>query len=236
MSYRIVIILLLFSISCTVTKRVHRKGVNIEWHKTYSNHKKSFVFKVNKPKNKELFESKRTLIEAHNSSDSITLNYDSNLISITNIENENQIDTAKSINVKKKYKERLKKKQLYNTVLSEPSTNNYLAVRNKIFSNDNILKYIGISILVLGLLLVITSLIMIAGFSGFVNIFNSLVLSSSGIVASFFGLLLFLILIISFFIFAFFIEAIGGITVGIILGLILTAIGGLLLLIDFFLK
>jgi len=225
----LVIILLLSS--CTITKRVHRKGVNIEWHKKYSTHQ-SFNSS-----------SASTDVLEFNFSDKAEINAGDSIQFVSCIDSIHAEQTLTSVHYslssrknkgiesrKKVIREVLTNENIVKFGKSTKRGEKYSA--NTAFSSDEILKTIGIVVLILGGVIILTSFIALSGFIGFENLFSSLVLSGNGIAAGFLGFLLFLLLLVLFILFLLLIEAIGGFIVGLTLGLVLLGIGGVLLLVN----
>jgi len=222
----LVIILLLSS--CTITKRVHRKGVNIEWHKNYSTHQSSNGRSISNDVLELDFSDKVEI----NSTDSIpcinwkdSIYVEHTLIPVNYPLSNNKIKHGKKVIPEVRTNE--------NIVQSDKTIKRRVKHSvNAALDSDELLKSIGVILLVIGGIIILTSFIVMSGFVGFTNLFSSLVLSGNGFAAGVLGFLLFLLLVVVFLLFLFLIEAIGGFIIGLTLGLILLGVGGILLLVN----
>jgi len=231
MKEHLFLVIILFLSSCTITKRVHRRGVTIEWHKKYST-----IGHLNKnsSKKKELELSFSDEVKG-STCDSVELG-----IGIYFVEEKQNIEPIHYSFSNTKRTEVVPKKE----VIHELETRGHIVQfdesvkksktysANAVLGSDELFKTIGVVLLILGGIIILTSFIALSGFIGFENLFSSLVLSGNGIAASFLGFLLFLLLLVLFILFLLLIEAIGGFIVGLTLGLVLLGVGGILLLVN----
>jgi len=229
----LVIILLLSS--CTITKRVHRKGVNIEWHKNYSTHQNSNSNSVSIDVLELEFSDKVGI----NAGDSIQF-----VSCIDSIHAEQTLTSVHYSLSSRKNKGIESRKKRVSKILAKAQLLQFdKSIKkiekkpvNTVLYTDELLKKIGIIILIIGGGIILTSFIVMSGFVGFTNLFSSLVLSGNGFTAGVLGFLLFLLLVVVFLLFLFLIEAIGGFIIGLTLGLILLGVGGILLLLNLLLN
>jgi hypothetical protein len=222
----ITLILLLVLCSCTVTKRMHRKGFNVEWHKSYvsnnsTNEQKDTKFEDNKLNDEVVSSSNEvgniTEIEVN---DEVEDPRDEFLI-------DDEVKLEDSPLVIKRYSHSYNEELRYAPFSSNKEPN--VAEED---SGDEILAFLAIFILVLGILLILGSLFLIFGFPSNTGLFSALVLSGNGLVAGIFGFLLYLLIMVLIILFVLLIQFVLGTLVGLILGFSLI-IAGIILLIIF---
>jgi hypothetical protein len=229
----ITLILLLVLCSCTVTKRMHRKGFNVEWHKSYvsnnsTNEQKDTKFEDNKLNDEVVSSSNEvgniTEIEVN---DEVELS----VVEVEDPRDEFLIDDEVKLEdsplVIKRYSHSYNEELPYAPFSSNEEPN--VAEED---SGDEILAFLAIFILVLGILLILGSLFLIFGFPSNTGLFSALVLSGNGLVAGIFGFLLYLLIMVLIILFVLLIQFVLGTLVGLILGFSLI-IAGIILLIIF---
>ena len=226
MILRILFIVALFSLaSCSVTKRVHRNGFHVTWNNNFSKN-------VEQNNDQGVVESER-------------LNSDTLLIVTSEIYHDQKIERIKVLNVEDvtSIKDILNKKKLSRDeseiLIRDVVFDNYLFKDVGTLEEEDVseaefesLEIIGIVLLCLGTLFLLGSLILVLGFVALDGLFSALVFSGNGIVVGVFGFVLFLILLLIAVLFMFIIQAMGGFSVGFILGGIMIGSGFILLLLN----
>ena len=224
MLQRLLFISLLFLCSCTITKRVHRKGVLIEWNKRYSSQKKI----VEQP-TKELRGSKKNPLLKKIKEPIIDEELDNSLIDSI-IEKTSHSDRFESKVTTQEEDVLLISNKVVHPILKNRQTRGEIETSTKRKRNSDVLVNIGIGLLIFGGVFVLSSFITIWGFSGFGSLFEFLVLSGNGLLIGILGFLLFLAIVVMFYLLWLLIMSLGGFTVGLMIGLSLILLGGISIL------
>lgn len=237
MTKHITIIVLLILCSCTVTKRLHRKGFNVEWHKNYVKNSSADKLKNTELDQIELTDEAEFYPEAADSITQIVLNNDISL----NVEEENKvIDKVSPDDEIDLQNEIPALTQVFNNYINSQNVVKPLAPLSSSKDTNEaegdllngVLSVLAIVIIVLGVFFILGSLFIFFGFPGFNGLFSALVLSGNGFIAGFFGFLLFLLILLLIILFVLFIEFFLGYALGLILGFSFILIGIVLLLIN----
>ncbi|NOQ71031.1 MAG: hypothetical protein GQ574_03455 [Crocinitomix sp.] len=221
-----------------MTKRIHRSGYHIEWNKKYGNKTSSedrIENQANETDQDDLVpeltyadEVVDSTVEYSEENETINAAVQEEGLSVSNTR-DSQIEDDHSIG-----QDNLPIAQVDRGPPIEESVNHDsdTVVKEKSDSIGKILGDIGKIMLFLGILLIIGSLFLYFGFNGLANLFGTLVFSGNGFLVGVLGFLLFLIILIAVFLFAFIVEAIGGYLVGLLVGSILIVLGVSLMLIS----
>jgi hypothetical protein len=189
----------------------------VQWHKNYS--------KSTNSKQNQVFKHKK--LDKINISEVVYID-SLNLINETYVTPDEKIDDdlyVEKVNVNKNtFVKRIRKK----AQLSPISSFRENKKSNTKLTKSEILWYVGLITLCLGVLLVISGIFLLVqptGLANYLNYFNF----ENGLFALFTGFL-FLLFIIAFILFILLIQFLGGYLIGLILGLSLTIIGGVIIL------
>lgn len=224
MKFGICLVFFLFSVSCTVTKRVHRPGFHVEWRKHYS---QSNVSDTSGEKLENPGQAKEQRSELP--SDLNTTSADSLVSKEANTSIAPERRTYQPIantfeTVKESFAAAFQKQS--NAIAVQKSTPlPYIYVQGKN------LQIWGYAFLGFGVLLILGSVFLVFGTNGFSGLYNSLVFGGNGLAAGILGFLLFLLILLVVFLFAVIVEfGLGGPTNGFIVGLAFLVGGGVLLI------
>ena len=232
MTKHFILIVLLIMCSCTVTKRVHRKGFNVEWRKNY----------ITQNSNKQERSSKQ---------DDIKLNHmemlDEDVVDSIELVSENVV--VKSSDEHVCYSTSMKddngRQSRINVIEKDKRNITYLPLKikplltftveknklNEADEADDLMAILGFILLVLGVFLLLGCLFVFFGFPGLNGLFSTLVFSGNGLIAGIFGFLLFLLIVLLVILFVLLIQFVLGYLMGLILGATFMVAGIVLILI-----
>lgn len=232
------IFLLLFLLSCTVTKRMHRPGFHIEWKKNYRVQSESEV-EFESECESEMVSVEQDIDTVEYLSDFSEL-YESSAPFTTNeIRSESQSMRGKLEQVKNNHSEKLAlqthrffvEKTRRFEPLKMPRDVKNAEESSSGYSGDGFM-YVGYVLLGIAAFILIGALFSYFGFWFMENLFYSLVFSGNGLIAGILGFLLFLIILLFVFIsYAIVHYLMGGAYIGFIVTLVLLGAGLLSLLI-----
>jgi len=233
MIFRFLFVVGLFSLmSCSVTKRVHRKGIHVNWNSNYSQkwgQKNCLMSEPGRRFKRKTVSDNLNVDSLSSSSSEVSINPEAS--NEVNLENENLI-------IQKKHKaidsEDKRESLIHDVYLDNHQFKDIIPLNEGDIGNSEheTLEIIGMVLLGLGILFLLGSFILVVGFSGFDGLYNTLVFNGNGVVVGIFGFILFLVLLLTTILFMFVIEAIGGFSIGFILGGIMIGIGFILLLVN----
>lgn len=223
MTLRILLLFLLLLGSCTVTKRVHRKGYHIEWHK--SDTKTSKISRKNVHTNIEKAQAELS-VESTSETDRDFQNLafeESNLESdIVDLTTNESRETEQNFSIPK-------------IITENKFIPKSIVQKSKIEDTDSDSGHFGTMgylLLSLGFLFLVGSFFLVFGYLGFEVLFELLVFGGNGIVLGVLGFVLFLLILVLVGLFILLIEAIGGVKIGLIIGITLMVAGLVLIIIN----
>lgn len=231
MTLRIFLLFLLILGSCTVTKRIHRKGYHIEWHKNDTKTSKISrkTVDANTEKKQADLSADVTTFDSLSNTSETDKNFEKLAFEETNLESdiadqttEENSETDQNFSIQKIINE--------NKFISKSKAQN-----SKIEDTDSDSGHFGTMsylLLSLGFLFLVGSFFLVFGYLGLEVLFELLVFGGNGILLGVLGFILFLLILVLVGLFILLIEAIGGVKVGLIIGITLMLVGLVLLIID----
>lgn len=223
-----VVVSVLSLVGCTVTKRVHRKGFHIEWHRNY----KTKQPKAERREEKVDYASSK---QDRPHVDTILHSKASSFVAVATPREEESHPKAREIPTKHDvFPEGFSEKQAP-MERHEPED----AIEEEIASNTKSrvdldpMRVMAIVLLVLGGLFLLGSVFYLFGLGGMGALFDVLVFSGNGFFIGVLGFILFLIILLVVILFVFMVDVMGGFNIGMIAAGGLLALGTLLLILYF---
>ncbi len=235
----LLILSMLSFVSCTVTKRVHRKGFHVEWKKNYATNAKTSEKRTS---NTTASVAKQEVGGRHqtaNRSDTL-LNAFEPEIGKTPTPRAGATDANKEMGALSSKQDLDADFDPLQKIKSPKTTTKRRSVprvdeeeRKKDSGADEVLKVFGIVLLLFGIMLLVASFVILFGFTGFGGLFNALVFSGNGFLVGFLGFLLFLLIVLLVIVFVVIVQYVfGGAYVGFIVGTVLVVLGIVLLIVS----
>jgi hypothetical protein len=221
----------LFFVSCTVTKRVHRKGFHVEWNRHYTTNSGSNRGEVD-DKTRDQIAVERKKNQSNSPTDSILLTFsEMALLSNQSIGKDEVFDQMPGSKKRNTRLENAAESPLMKfREVAQPTTQR--STEPDFDEDEQEMTWseafggIAWVLIALGTLLLIGTLVYLFGYGGFVNLFNLLVFSGNGFLFGALGFLLFLAIFIAVIGFALIVEFLfKGPILGYIIGFLLIGSG-----------